>query len=59
MEPRRRFTVEQYHQMIRACILTDDDPVELLEGLLVKKPKATLAFANPRFTVLQVCWAGN
>ncbi|MCE7987679.1 MAG: Uma2 family endonuclease [Caldilinea sp. CFX5] len=32
-----RLTVEQYHQMIKAGILTDDDPVELLEGLLVQK----------------------
>jgi Uma2 family endonuclease len=30
-------TVEQYHEMVRAGILSDDDPVELLEGLLVKK----------------------
>lgn len=32
--------IEQYHQMIQTGILTDDDPVELLEGWLVtKKPK--------------------
>jgi Uma2 family endonuclease len=31
-----RLTVSQYHEMIRAGILTDDDPVELLEGLLVQ-----------------------
>src|SRR5262249_14805000 len=30
-------TVEQYHQMIKSGILTEDDPVELLEGLLVQK----------------------
>jgi Uma2 family endonuclease len=29
--------IEQYHQMIQAGILTDDDPVELLEGWLVTK----------------------
>lgn len=35
-----RLSVAQYHQMVRAGILTDDDPVELLEGLLViKMPK--------------------
>jgi Uma2 family endonuclease len=35
-----RFSVEQYHAMIRAGILTPDDSVELLEGLLVvKMPK--------------------
>ncbi len=32
-----RLTVEQYHAMAGAGILTDDDPVELLEGLLVCK----------------------
>jgi Uma2 family endonuclease len=36
-EPIYRLTVEQYHQMIQAGILTDDDPVELLEGWLVQK----------------------
>lgn len=30
-----RFSVDQYHAMIRAGILTEDDPVELLEGWLV------------------------
>jgi Uma2 family endonuclease len=35
-----RLSVDQYHQMIRAGILTDDDPIELLEGWLVyKMPK--------------------
>lgn len=39
-EPIWRLTVEQYHEMIRAGILTDDDPVELLEGwLVIKMPK--------------------
>ena len=32
-----RFSVEQYHAMIHADILTEDDPVELLEGWLVTK----------------------
>lgn len=35
--PVRRFTVDEYHQMIDADILTEDDPVELLEGWLVTK----------------------
>jgi Uma2 family endonuclease len=42
-----RLSVEQYHQMIQAGILTKDDPVELLEGWLVlkipKKPAHPLA----------------
>ena len=32
-----RLTVRQYHEMVRRGILTDDDPVELLQGLLVTK----------------------
>src|SRR5687768_14280262 len=36
-----RISVEQYHAMIAAGILLDDDPVELLDGLLIKKmPKS-------------------
>ncbi len=30
-----RLSIAQYHQMVRSGILTDDDPVELLEGWLV------------------------
>ncbi|MGH9937172.1 MAG: Uma2 family endonuclease [Blastocatellia bacterium] len=36
-EPIWRLSVEQYHEMINAGILTDDDPVELLEGWLIPK----------------------
>jgi Uma2 family endonuclease len=32
-----RLTVPEYHEMIRAGILTEDDPVELLDGWLVAK----------------------
>jgi Uma2 family endonuclease len=32
-----RFSVERYHQMIRSGILTEDDRLELFEGLLVDK----------------------
>ncbi len=40
MEHIFRLTVEQYHDMIRAGILTEDEPIELLEGWLVyKMPK--------------------
>ncbi|WP_242040796.1 hypothetical protein [Coleofasciculus sp. FACHB-1120] len=39
-EPVWRLSVEQYHQMIRLGILSNDDPVELLDGWLVyKTPK--------------------
>ena len=32
-----RLSIEQYHEMARQGILTDDDRVELLDGLLVRK----------------------
>lgn len=45
-DPIYRLSVAQYHDMIRSGILTDDDPVELLEGWLVTKmPK------NPRHSL--------
>ena len=34
--PRRRFTVEEYHRMAKAGILTEDDRVELIEGEIVQ-----------------------
>jgi Uma2 family endonuclease len=39
-DPIWRLSVEQYHGMIEAGILSADDPVELLDGwLFTKKPK--------------------
>ncbi|HET7292249.1 MAG TPA: Uma2 family endonuclease [Vicinamibacteria bacterium] len=35
-EPRRRITVVDYHRMIEAGILGEDDRVELLEGVIVE-----------------------
>ena len=35
--PVRRFTVDEYHQMIQAGIIGEDDNVELLEGWIVPK----------------------
>ena len=41
--PMRPFSVDEYHRMIQVGVLTEDDPVELLEGWIVfKMPK------NPR-----------
>jgi Uma2 family endonuclease len=41
-EPLFRLSVDQYHELIRSGKLSEDDPVELLEGLLVfKMPKNT------------------
>lgn len=51
-EPMRRFTVDEFHRMIDAGILGEEDRVELLEGWLVAKmvhnPKhdSTLAAVN-------------
>lgn len=36
-DERYRISVKQYHEMIRAGIVTEDDPVELIEGSLVFK----------------------
>lgn len=36
-EPVCRITVDQYHDMIRLGILVEGDPIELLEGWLVRK----------------------
>ena len=33
---RRCFTVEEYHQMVQAGILAEDDQVELIEGEIVE-----------------------
>ena len=44
-----RLSIEQYHAIIQAGILTDDDSVELLEGWLVfKMPKNPLHRATTR-----------
>jgi Uma2 family endonuclease len=47
-----RLSVEQYHQMLETGILNDGDPIELLEGLLVrkmtKKPRHTLVNQTSR-----------
>jgi Uma2 family endonuclease len=47
-----RLSVNQYHRMIRAGILTEDDQVELLEGMLVyKMPKNPAHRIATRFTM--------
>ena len=35
--PVRRFTVDEYHQLIQTGVLGEDDDVELLEGWIVPK----------------------
>jgi Uma2 family endonuclease len=50
-EPIWRMNVERYHEMIEAGILTEDDPVELLEGWLVEKmPKNPPHTLSTEFT---------
>lgn len=46
----RRLTVDEYHQMIRAGILAEGEPVELLEGFLVRK----MARGSPHDWAIQV-----
>lgn len=61
-DPIWRLTVPQYHQMIEAGILTDDDKVELLEGWLVckmsKKPPHRLATGLVREALTKIIPAG-
>ena len=35
--PVRRFSVDEYHQMIQSGVLGEEDDVELLEGWIVPK----------------------
>ena len=53
-----RLSVAQYHHMIQAGILTDDDPVELLEGWLVTKmpkdPRHSLATQLTREALAEI-----
>jgi Uma2 family endonuclease len=48
-----RLSVEQYHAMIRAGILTEDDPIELLEGVLVAKMSKNPAHSTAKRLLLQ------
>ncbi len=40
-------TVEQYHRMLEAGILTEGEPIELLDGLLVPKDRGQAMTINP------------
>lgn len=61
-EPTWQFSLEQYHAMIRSGILTDDDPVELLEGWLIlkmlKKPAHRVTTRLLRSALEQIVPAG-
>ncbi len=53
-----RLSVSQYEQMIQSDILTADDPVELLEGCLIKKmpkkPSHSLATRKTRKSIARL-----
>jgi len=57
-DPIWQLSIGQYHQMIELGILTDDDPIELLEGWLVTKmpknppPRLTTQLTREALTVL-------
>jgi len=57
-----RLSLVQYHDMVRTGILTDDDPVEFLEGLLVtkmpKNPPHSLATHLTRDSLLRIVPSG-
>jgi Uma2 family endonuclease len=57
----RRFSVDEYHQMAAAGILSEDDPVELIEGEIVEMPPmgSPHAACISRLTHILVAQAGN
>lgn len=61
-DPVWRLSIEQYHEMIRIGILTDDDPVELLQGWLItkmpKNPPHRLSTQLSRDTIARMLPAG-
>jgi Uma2 family endonuclease len=46
-------TVQQYHGMIDAGILLDDDPVELLDGRLMRRPPKTPSHRVARVLLIE------
>jgi Uma2 family endonuclease len=61
-EPLFPLTVDDYHELIRAGKLSDDDPVELLEGMLVykmtKNPPHTFSNTMVRLAIEALLPAG-
>ena len=64
IEPMWRWSVDQYHAMVRSGVLSEDDPVELLDGwLVVKMPKnpphcsSTAGTRDALTSVLPIEWS--
>jgi Uma2 family endonuclease len=57
--PGNPISVPQYHQMIASGILTEDDPVELLEGFLVAKMPKYPPHCYSVATILDILYALN
>ena len=53
-----RLTVEQYHQMIAQGILEEGSPIELLDGLLVRKDRSAIG-GNPMTVGAYHFWVVN
>lgn len=57
-----RFTVEQYDRMVRDGTISEDDPVELLDGIVVRKmpkgPRHDASFARCRRQIERILPAG-
>ncbi len=54
--PIYRLTVEQYHRMIQAGVFTENDPVELVEGLLVSKMPHSPTHDGTISILLRLVW---
>ena len=48
-----RLSVEQYHEMLRTGILQEDDPVELIDGLLVQRTRKSPRHAVARTLLMK------
>ncbi|MGC8639144.1 MAG: Uma2 family endonuclease [Isosphaeraceae bacterium] len=57
-----RFTVDQYDRMVRDGTIAEDDPVELLDGIVVRKmpkgPRHDASFARSRRQIERLLPAG-
>ena len=52
--PLRRFTLDEYHQLIEIGFLTKNDKLELLDGLLVMRPRISPPHARTNSKLLRL-----